>query len=1536
MGQTLAIRRDAPDSTDLPNVSAFLMELVVRFLLLFVSLGALLLHPADSSAQPPRERRGGFQRTVQAIRDTRIVVAADQPVIEKGTIVLVDGVITAVGADVEIPKGANVVDGTGLVVYPGFINALADISLPQERQPSPAAGRKLNLEQYALAATPPDNRRGLTPEFQLSTRLPWDENAQKGYREAGLTDVHAVYPAPIAAGLSCLVTTSGAPLRETLIDDALASTFLIAPPQRSGGEEQTRYPSTFMGSVAHLRQAFLDAARHARQRELFDGGKPAIARPFDDPAFDALGAVLRGESKGLFLARVARPERREEDDPGARAFGFLPSDTEVDRIHRALDFAAEQKLTPILSVGVGAVDAIERLKAEKPLLILELDLGEEPQDPKKKPEEETKEIRSDFPAPKRHRDYQKSEWSRKAAVAAALDKAGVPFALSTRGLKNPGDLLKTVRVLIEHGLPEEKAIASLTSNAAEVLGQREHLGELKAGRWGHVTVLSASPKEKHSKLRYVLVDGALFEFNAPEKGKEGKPDEKPSVQLDGRWELTIDQGNGKSASATLELSQSENALSGSFTSEQGAGRIEGGRVTGKTVRFTVEIGIGEKALRLQFTGEAAEKDGTTSLSGKLVPPFGPETTWSARSDKPKETAKSDAPASDDKKPGNPVALSIDDSGSDAATKTEKPAPEKSAAEKPEEKTAKNEKPKADRPKVADFDNYPTELPSDRFAPIEATGGNLFVRGGTVLVGTGDILENASILIREGKIAAIGSDLKPDDGMKVVDARGKWITPGLIDTHSHIMFDGGLSQVNEGTQSIVCEVRVRDVIATHDPAEYRALAGGLTTARLLHGSANCIGGQDAVVKLKVGSSLADHLVLDRPIGVKFALGENVKRNPDRFPHTRLGVEATLKRAFFEALDYRRTWIEYERAKKAAGDAGEDLLAPRRDLRLERLVAILNRETLIHSHCYRADEILMLLRTADSLGFRIQSLQHVLEGYKIAPEILKHGASCSTFADWWAYKVEAYDATPYNASLLTEAGVSTVIKSDNAELMRHLNFEAAKSLKYGNMPADAALRMVTINAARELGLDKKIGSLEVGKDGDLAIFTSHPFNTFSKCLTTVIEGEIRYQQAKQPTTMSAAAVKRSASPPKFAMADDEVRAKRLEIAESDSGVYAIENVTLHPVEGPDDVIEHGTLIIADGKIQALGRDVPAPEGATIVNATGLHAYPGLIDSGCLLGVHEIDALDVTQDSAENGPFQPDLYPSTAINVDSELLPVARAGGITAALIRPRSGIIAGQCSLILTAGWTAPEMTVREAVGLAVNWPTKSEEIASLKEFMKAARRYDEIRSAEKKGAEQTVVDPRYEAMRPYLKRAKPVFIEGHTRRQMAEALQWAEEEKLRVVLTGATDAWKLAPEISARKVPVILGPVIRAPLEPWDTFDAPYANPGRLFEAGVPIAIRSDEEANARNAPLEAGFAVGYGLPEKEALKAVTLGAARILGVANELGSLKAGKRANVLLTDGSPLQHTTQFKAIFVGGKPYAPESRQTRFYEKYRERIAK
>ena len=308
--------------------------------------------------------------------------------------------------------------------------------------------------------------------------------------------------------------------------------------------------------------------------------------------------------------------------------------------------------------------------------------------------------------------------------------------------------------------------------------------------------------------------------------------------------------------------------------------------------------------------------------------------------------------------------------------------------------------------------YATEIEEDRKPKIK-TGGNVLIRGANLLTVTNGTLPETDILIKDGKIAKMGKNLDAPEGVLQVHAEGMYIMPGIIDTHCHFAVSGG---VNEASLSVVPEVRVRDVINSDDVQIFRSLAGGVTTARLLHGSANVIGGQDAVIKLKFGKDAKELLIADAPRGVKFALGENVKRTDGRFPNTRLGVEAVLIRAFTEAQAYQSMWDEYNKKK----DSTPGLVEPRRDLRLEALADVLRGDLKVHCHCYRADEILMLLRVADKFGFKIKSLQHVLEGYKIAPEIAAHGAICSTFSDWWAYKIEAYDAIPFNTALLTEAG------------------------------------------------------------------------------------------------------------------------------------------------------------------------------------------------------------------------------------------------------------------------------------------------------------------------------------------------------------------------------------------------------------------------------------------------------------------------------------------------------------------------------------
>src|SRR5579864_7426668 len=392
---------------------------------------------------------------------------------------------------------------------------------------------------------------------------------------------------------------------------------------------------------------------------------------------------------------------------------------------------------------------------------------------------------------------------------------------------------------------------------------------------------------------------------------------------------------------------------------------------------------------------------------------------------------------------------------------------------------------------------------------------IVIQHATILTVTKGTINSGSILIRDGKIAEIGQTVNVPPDAKVVDASGQFVMPGIIDCHSHIAADS----INEGSVSVSSMVGIEDVLNPDDIEIYRALAGGVTTANVLHGSANSIGGKCTVLKMRWGKDAHDMIFEGAMPGIKFALGENPKRAgnptglrvgaanvPPRYPATRMGVEDVIREAFTEAKAYQQSWKDYN--EKVV--RGEQALAPRRDLKLEPLVEVLEGKRLVHAHCYRADEILMLLRVADEFGFKIRTLQHVLEGYKVAKEIAEHGAGASTFSDWWAYKLEAYDAIPYNAAIMTRKGVIVSLNSDSAELMRHLNTEAAKTMKYGGLNETEALSLVTINPAKQLGVDNRVGSIEAGKDADLAIFDKHPLSNFAKVEKVFIDGQLYFDR------------------------------------------------------------------------------------------------------------------------------------------------------------------------------------------------------------------------------------------------------------------------------------------------------------------------------------------------------------------------------------------------------------------------------------------
>lgn len=388
-----------------------------------------------------------------------------------------------------------------------------------------------------------------------------------------------------------------------------------------------------------------------------------------------------------------------------------------------------------------------------------------------------------------------------------------------------------------------------------------------------------------------------------------------------------------------------------------------------------------------------------------------------------------------------------------------------------------------------------------------------IRNATVLTANVGTLENTDILIQNGKIARVGKNLKAPSNARVIDGSGKFVMPGIIDCHSHAMLDA----INEVSYSVTSMTNVRDVLNPTDISIYRALASGVTTANLLHGSANPIGGQNTVVKFKYGRPIEEFIFPGALPGIKFALGENPKRigaNPQpgqrpRYPLTRMGTLEVIRDAFLRARDYKASWDEY-RARTAKKD--KTAVMPRRSLELEPLVEVLEGKRLVHAHGYRSDEHLNLLLLADEFGFKVATLQHALEAYKIAPEIARRGTGASIFADSWGYKLEAYDSIPYNGYMLWKAGVLVSINSDSEERIRRLNLDAAKMMKYGGVPEEEALKMITLNPARQLGIDKKTGSIEQGKDADIAIWTAHPFSPYARVETTFIDGEVFFDRGQ----------------------------------------------------------------------------------------------------------------------------------------------------------------------------------------------------------------------------------------------------------------------------------------------------------------------------------------------------------------------------------------------------------------------------------------
>jgi len=390
----------------------------------------------------------------------------------------------------------------------------------------------------------------------------------------------------------------------------------------------------------------------------------------------------------------------------------------------------------------------------------------------------------------------------------------------------------------------------------------------------------------------------------------------------------------------------------------------------------------------------------------------------------------------------------------------------------------------------------------------APHNDVVIKNAVVMTVTHGNIKNGSIYIKDGRIAAVGESVNAPASATVIDAGGKYVTPGIVDSHSHIALD---DDVNEATSPITPHMMMKDAFDYQDKAIYRALAGGVTTSLLLHGSANMIGGQAIVIKHKYGLSRDELLFPNAPRSIKFASGENPKRvygSREQLPSTRMGNFAVQREALVQARDYMREWDAYnEKVKRGDKDAS----APKHDLKLEALADVLRGKLMVQIHCYRADEFLTEITMAHEFGYKIRAFHHALESYKVPEKLAAENIGIATFADWWGYKQEAWDAIPWNAVMSMRKGVRVAIKSDSEDYTRRLNQEAAKTMRYGGATEEEALKMITLNAAWIVGVDDRVGSIEVGKDADLVIWEGYPLSSYGVPEKVLIDGEVYFDRA-----------------------------------------------------------------------------------------------------------------------------------------------------------------------------------------------------------------------------------------------------------------------------------------------------------------------------------------------------------------------------------------------------------------------------------------
>lgn len=932
--------------------------------------------------------------TVHAFTNARIVTAPGK-VIPKGTLVIRNAVIEAVGDKVVPPADARVWDLSGQTLYAAFIDVASDIGLPKP-QPSQQGGPPFGGGTPAPA---PEQAKGaahwnakVRADFDASEEFASDTKAAEKLRSQGFGMAVTIPSRGIFRGTSALVSLGEGAPTDLVVKGQVAQNVTFD----QTGDFFSGYPNSLMGIIALVRQTWYDTDWYRKAHEAYAKNPQGQKRPETNAALAALVDASLGRQPVVFDV---------SDD-----INFL----------RAAKIAKEFSLTTWVLGSGEEYRRLDAIKATKIPVIVPLEFPEAPS--VDSPEDALNVSLEDL-----------LHWDAAPENAARLEKAGVSFTLTTAKLKDAGTFLAQARKAVERGLSADGALAALTTTPAKWLGMDKRIGSLEVGKAANILITDGDVFAEKTKVREVWIDGKQYAVKIP-----------PTNDPRGAWDVTFTTATPESGSMTLRGEQ-----------EKPTGTL---KWRGKDLKIATGA-FSAGRLTLTMSGDSIGAAGTIRLSATVSEkemfgggelPDGTVLHWSAQRKGP---------------PG--------------------------------------EEPDTTKPKTIEMASFPDVYPPGEYGrqkPPEQPQ-SLLVKNATIWTqGPQGKLANADLLVSKGKIKQIGSNLTaPKDGV-VIDATGKQVTPGLIDCHSHT----ATSSVNEGGQAITAETRIEDVIDPDDIWIYRQLAGGTTAANILHGSANPIGGQNGVVKWRWGSLADDLLIAGAPPGIKFALGENVKqsnfmpggRPSTRYPQTRMGVEQIIRDRFQAALDYEREWKEWEKDKRR--------LIPRRDLELDALVEILRGKRLVHAHSYRQDEILMLIRVAEDFGFKIATFQHVLEGYKVADAMAKHGAGGSTFSDWWAYKIEAWDAIPGNGPLMRSQGVVVSYNSDNSQLATRMNWEASKAVRFG-LTEEEALKFVTINPAKQLRIDDKVGSLEVGKDADFVIWNGNPLSTFSKCEQTWVDGK-----------------------------------------------------------------------------------------------------------------------------------------------------------------------------------------------------------------------------------------------------------------------------------------------------------------------------------------------------------------------------------------------------------------------------------------------